>query len=68
MRRRNRMTSDALRAVHQMLVEIDDVIYRDARTRGGENKDFKYTPDEVKLTEIIDEAQGQTTAMLEAIS
>jgi hypothetical protein len=51
-----------------MLVEIDDVIYRDARSRGGENKDFQYTPDEVKLTEIIDEAQGQTTAMLEALS
>jgi hypothetical protein len=60
------MTREALQRVRFLLGEVDDVIYRDARARSGE--DFAYTEEEVKLSEIIDEAQGQTTVMLEALA
>jgi len=60
------MTREALMEVRRMLGEVDDTIYRDARSRGGE--DFAYSDEEVVLTEIIDEAQGQTAKMLEALS
>jgi hypothetical protein len=59
------MTREALQQVRTLLGEIDDIIYRDARTRNGE--EFSYSDDETKLTEIIDEAQGQTTVMMELL-
>ena len=60
------MTKETLSKVRVLLGEIDDLIYRDARGRVAEGQDFAYTDDEVKLSEIIDEAQGQSAAMAEA--
>ena len=57
------MTEEALKQVHRMLGEVDDVIYRDARSRGTNSA---YTEDETTLTEIIDEAQAQVTRMFGA--
>jgi len=57
------MTREALIEVHALLEEVDDIIYRDARSRGPQ--DFVYTEDEVTLTTIVDEAQGQIVKMLE---
>lgn len=55
------MTREGLKKVRDLLGEIDDTIYRDARSRGPE--DYTLTEDEVKLTTIIDEAQGQANEM-----
>lgn len=58
------MTREALQQVRNLLGEIDDVIYRDARSRGPE--DYTLSEEEVVLTTIVDEALGQTTKMIEA--
>ena len=58
------MTREALQQVRNLLGEIDDVIYRDARSRGPE--DYSLSEEEVVLTTIVDEALAQTTTMIEA--
>lgn len=55
------MTREALQKVRTLLGDIDDIIYQDARSRGPE--DYTLTEEEVKLTTIIDEAQGQANEM-----
>jgi hypothetical protein len=64
MRRSHNVTREALQQVRNLLGEIDDVIYRDARSRGPE--DYTLSEEEVVLTTIVDEALGQTTKMIEA--
>jgi hypothetical protein len=49
-----------------MFEAVDDLIYRDARGRAGDNEDFAYTEDETTLSTIVDEAQSHITKMLEA--
>ena len=60
------MTREAINKVRDLLGEIDDIIYRDARSRVAEGGDYTLTEDEVKLTTIIDEAQGQVMEMKRA--
>jgi hypothetical protein len=66
MRRSHNVTREALIRVRSLLEQVDDTIYRDAQRRGlADNKeDFTYTEDEVKLSTIIDEAQGEVTKMM----
>jgi hypothetical protein len=64
------MTREALVRVRGLLGQIDDTIYQDARRRGLEDgtQDFQYTDEESALATIIDEAQGQTSKMMEAFA
>jgi hypothetical protein len=66
MRRSNHMTRESLSKVRALLGEIDDIIYHDVRSRAVGGESPAYTEDEVKLTAIVDEAQGQSAAMAEA--
>jgi hypothetical protein len=69
------MNTEAIQRVIRLLEECDDIIYREARRRAELDRmlgrstdpdDFTYTEDEVKLSEILDEARGQAHKMYTA--
>jgi hypothetical protein len=63
------MTREALIRVRGLLEAVDDTIYRDAQRRAAADgrEDSVYSEGETRLSEIIDEAQGEVTRMMAAL-